>query len=477
MITNRETTVKLTEEGQIINKLVAKAKLAQQQIENYNQEQTNELVTAVSWALYKQENAEYLARFGVEETGMGKYEDKVIKNRRKTLGTLRDLLNPKAKSVGIIDVDEKTGITQIAKPLGVVGALTPVTNPSATPVNKTMMILKGRNAVILAPHPRGKKTCGEVVRLMHNELAKIKAPLDLIQYLNEPTKELTQELMSQVDLVVATGGQPMVRAAYSSGTPALGVGAGNAVVIIDTTADIESATDKIVSSKIFDYATSCSSENSLVIQEAIYDQVLDLLKQKGGYLVSPKEKESLQTVAFSDGHLFPGIVGQSPQIIASLAGIPIEQTKEVKFLMVEEEGIGKEHPFSGEKLSVILTLYKYGAFEEALDKVERIIKYEGMGHSCGIHSIDEDHILKLANRMKVSRILVNQAQCFGNGGNFDNGLNFTLTMGCGTWGGNSITENLSYKHFINISRLSRVIPDEIPTEEQLWGSYLIKYGE
>lgn len=467
----------MSENEKIIREMVEKARRAQKQIEDYGQEQVNEMVTAVAWAVYKKENAEYLAQLSVEETGMGNYEDKVTKNRRKTMGTLRDLLHPTAKSVGIIKVDEEKGITEIAKPVGVVGALTPVTNPAATPVNKTMMILKGRNAVILAPHPRAKETCGEVVRLMHQELAKVGAPLDLIQYLTEPTKELTQELMRQVDLVVATGGQAMVRAAYSSGTPALGVGAGNAVVIIDDTADIEDATDKIVLSKTFDYATSCSSENSLVIQDVIYDKVLDALKKKGGYLASPEEKEALQNAAFKDGHLYAGIVGQSPQTIASLAGLPQEKVRNARFFMVEEEGIGRDYPFSGEKLSVILTIYKYHNFEEALDKVERIIDYQGKGHSCGIHSSNEEHIIKLALRIKVSRILVNQAQCFGNGGNFDNGLNFTLTMGCGTWGGNSITENLSYKHFINISRLSRVIPEVIPTEEQLWGAYLKKYGE
>ena len=476
-MTIKEEAIGMFENEQIINELMARARAAQEQIENYSQEQVNELVTAVAWSLCKQENNEYLARLGVEESGMGKYEDKVTKNRRKTMGTLRDLLDPKAITVGIIDVDEEKGITQIAKPVGVVGALTPVTNPSATPVNKTMMILKGRNAVILAPHPRAKKTCGEVVRLMHHELAKIKAPLDLVQYLEGPSKELTQELMRQVDLVVATGGQPMVRAAYSSGTPALGVGAGNAVVIIDTTADIDDATTKIVLSKTFDYATSCSSENSLVIHESIYDQVLEALKRKGGYLTSPEEKKALQNLAFPDGHLYAGIVGQPTQAIASMAGIPLEAVKDTKFLIVEEEGIGRDCPFSGEKLSIILTVYKYREFEEALNMVERIIDYEGKGHSCGIHSTDDDHIVTLALRMKVSRILVNQAHCFGNGGNFDNGLNFTLTMGCGTWGGNSISENLSYKHFINVSRLSRVIPERMPTEEELWGAYLKKYGE
>ncbi len=464
----------MSENERIIKEMVARARRAQEQIEHYSQEQVNELVTAVAWALYKRANAEYLARLGVEETGMGKYEDKVMKNRRKTMGTLMDLLAPDAKSVGVIDINGKTGITQIAKPVGVVGALTPVTNPAATPVNKVMMILKGRNAVILAPHPRGKRTCAETVRLMRGELSKVKAPDDLIQFIGEPTKELTQELMRQVDLVVATGGQPMVRAAYSSGTPALGVGAGNAVVIIDPTADIDAATDKIIASKTFDYATSCSSENSLVIHESIYDKVMDSLRRKGGYLTSPEEKKALQKTAFKDGHINAGIVGQAPQVIASQTGIGI---RGARFIIVEEEGIGKEFPFSGEKLSIILTVYKYGEFEKALDTVERILDYEGKGHSCGIHSTDEDHIIALAERMKVSRILVNQAQAFGNGGNFDNGLNFTLTMGCGTWGGNSINENLSYRHFINITRLSRVIPGAVPSEEQLWGAYLEKYGE
>jgi sulfoacetaldehyde dehydrogenase len=361
--------------------------------------------------------------------------------------------------------------------MGVIGAITPVTNPVATAINNMMVVLKGGNAVILASHPSAKKTGMEVVRLVREEMAKVKAPLDLVQTVEQPSKDLSQEIMRQADTVIATGGSVMVRAAYSSGKPALGVGQGNAVVIIDPSADIDSAVDKIFAGKTFDYATSCSSESSIVVQESIYDQVIEKFKAKGSYLVSQQEKEKLQETVWKDGAINGKVVCRSPESIASLAGIASEEALKSKCFLVEEEGIGKEYPFSGEKLTVILSVYKYSHFDEALDIVNRITSYQGRGHSCGIHTTTEENITKLALSAKVSRIMVNQVQAFGNGGFFNNGLPFTLTMGCGSWGGNSTTENLNYKHFINICRLARPITENRPTDEQLWGDYLKKYGD
>lgn len=461
-----------------VAELMARARCAQQLIENYSQDQVNELVTAVAWACYKRENAERLARLAIEDTGLGRYEDKVIKNQRKTFGTLRDLLDPQARSVGVIRDDPQAGLTLIAKPMGVVAALCPSTNPSATPINKTMMILKGRNAAVLAPSPKGTKTCELVVELVREQFRKIGAPLDLVQMLPPPpSKELTAELMRQADFVVVTGSQNNVRAAYSSGTPAIGVGAGNVPAIIDRSADLARAARNIKMSKTFDYATSCSSENSVLIPDAIYGEALAALKAQGGYLLDPLQKAQLESVMFFEGKLSPKITAQSPQTIARIAGFTDPGAAEAEFFMVEESGVGEAYPFSGEKLSVVLTLYRYGTFDDAVALAQRILDHSGMGHSVGIHSTDPAHAERLARELKVVRVLVNQPHSFNNGGAFDNGLNFTLTMGCGSWAKNSISENLSYKHFLNVTHLVRTIPSNEPTEEALFGAYLAKVGQ
>lgn len=463
---------------QRVAEYVARARAAQQIYERCSQQQVDEAVAAVGWAGYK--NAEVLARLAIDETGMGNYADKVSKNRRKTLGTMRDLKG--AKSVGVIREDPARGITEIAKPVGVVAAFTPVTNPGATVINNVMIVLKGGNAVILAPHPKGEKTCATFVALSRQVLARVGVPDDLVQYVSlaasskDESKRRAQELMQQVDLVLVTGGPANVRMAYSSGTPALGVGVGNAVVIVDETADIERAANKIVHSKTFDCATSCSSENALVIQANVYDAVLRALEARGGYLVSGNEKARLQTAMWKGAELSRSVVAQPAATIASQAGLTTDAARQSRFLMVEEEGIGKAFLFSGEKISPVLAVYRYTRFEDALDKVTRILDYQGKGHSCGIHSNNEDHITRLARTAKVSRVLVNQAHCIGNGGDFANGLDFTLSLAAGTWGGNSTCDNITYRHLFNITRLARPIPATVPSEQELWGDYVAKYG-
>lgn len=457
--------------------MIERAHRAQRAIEHYTQEQANELVTAAAWAGYKREHAERLARLAVDETGMGRYEDKVAKIQRKTFGTLRDLLDPQAVSVGVIRAERERGLTYLAKPVGVVAALIPSTNPAATLINKTMMILKGRNAVILAPSPKSAKTCALAVELIRRELQNVGAPLDLVQILPEPiAKEPTNELMRRCDLVVATGSQSNVRAAYRSGTPAIGVGAGNVPVIVEAGADIDDAAEKIARSKTFDYATSCSSENSLLIDASIYEPTLDALRRNGGYLLSPAQKERLARVMFVGDKLSPQIVAQAPRKIAQLAGFDDPAALDAEFFLVEEDGIGQEYPFCGEKLSVVLTVYRFTTFDEAIEKTARILETSGAGHSCGIHTSDESHIARLAAAMKVVRVIVNQSHCFANGGSFDNGLGFTLTMGCGTWAKNSISENLSYKHFLNTTHVVRLVPAREPSEQELFGAYWAKHG-
>lgn len=457
-----------------ITDLMERARSAQASFETYGQRRVDDVVAAAAWAIYRPDRARALAEISVRDTGLGNVTDKVTKNQRKTMGTLRDLTGQ--PSVGVISEDPVTGITEYAKPAGVVAAVCPSTNPAATPANKTMMALKGRNAVIISPSPKGASTCALLVRYMHEELARIGAPQDLVQFLPHPTKELTAELMHQADLVVVTGSQRNVRQAYSSGTPAIGVGAGNAPVIVEADADLGAAAAKIKQSKVFDYATSCSSENSVHINAGVYDQMIEALRRQGGYLCDAGEKRRLQAVMWPDGRLSPQVIAQPPGKIAALAGIDSPQARAASFFMVAEEGVGPDYPFSGEKLSVVLTVYRYSDLDGALDRIQALLDFQGAGHSCGIHTASDNLARQVAERLRVARVLVNQAHCFGTGGGFDNGLNFTLTMGAGTWAGNSISENLNYRHFLNITRLARVIPPQEPSEEQLWGRYLQTYG-
>lgn len=454
--------------AEYVAELMARARKAQAIADNYTQEKVDELVKAVAWAAAKDENAQKIARLAIDESQLGYYEGKYIKVTKKVKGALRDIKDE--KSVGIIERNEKKGLIKIAKPVGVIGALVPCTNPEATPVVKAMFALKGRNAIVFSPHPRTKKTNKLIVDLMRDALKKHGAPEDLILTVETPTLDISNEVMKQCDLVVATGGSPMVKAAYSSGKPAYGVGTGNAVVVVDETANIEEAAKKIMISKTFDYATSCSADNSLVIQEGIYDKLVDALIKEGGYLVSAEEKVKLQNTIWVDGHLNPDIIAQSPQKIAGLAGISIGEDR--KFIMVPETGMGKDYPFSGEKLSPVVTLYKYGTFEDAVAKVNTITNFMGKGHSCGIHSYNEDHIMQLAMNTKTSRMMVRQATSAANSGNWDNGMPFTLTLGCGTWGGNITSENVTWKHFINVTWVSSPIEPVIPTDEELFGDIM-----
>ena len=468
----------LTADLDLIEAYRSRAHAAQVRFEAYDQDAVDEVVTAVSWAGYH--NAETLGRLGFDETGLGIVADKIAKIRRKTLGTLRDLTG--APSVGVVRVDERRGITEIAKPVGIVAAITPVTNPAATPVNNIMIALKGRNAIILAPHPAADRTCAAVVECVHRELDKVGAPRDLVQHFSlkaadkAASRDRGAALMREADLVLATSGLGNVEAAYSSGTPALGVGRGNVSVIVDQTADLEDAAAKIAQSKCFDHATSCSSENALLIDETVYDRMLAALAALGGYLVTPAEKARLQETMWIDGALNRAVVAQSVETIGHLAGLGNEAARRARFLMVEETGVGPDHPFSGEKLSPVLTLYRYTTFDDALETLAGILHYQGKGHSCGIHSSDERHILALAHAMPVARVLVNQAHCIGNGGDFANGLDFTLSMGAGTWGSNSTCDNITYTHLLNVTRLARPVPPRKPTEDELWGDYLRQYG-
>lgn len=461
------------EVAETIGSLVARARDAQREYETYDQRRVDDVVDAVAWAIVEPGRARTLADLAVSDTGLGNADDKYAKNRRKTMGTLRDLQGQ--RSVGVTAELPDLGLTEYAKPMGVVAAVCPSTNPAATPANKTLMALKAGNAVILSPSPKGASTCRLLVEYIHQQLAKVGAPADLVQSIDRPSKQLTYELMGQADFVVVTGSQKNVRAAYSSGTPAIGVGVGNAPVLVDADADLADAAAKIAASKTFDYATSCSSENSVHLHDRVYDAALDALRAEGGYLLDSDERARLQAAMWPDDKLSPKVTAQSPEAIAELAGVDVPDG--TRFLMVEEDGYGPDHPFSGEKLSVVLAVYRWSDLDDAITRIQSILDFQGAGHSCGIHTRSDERARRVAERLRVARVLVNQAHAIGNGGSFDNGLGFTLTMGAGTWAGNSISENLSYRHFLNTTRLARVIPPREPSEDDLFGHYLRTYGE
>ena len=461
-------------EKKTIAKLVQRARAAMELFADADQARVDEAVTAVAWAIYKPDRARELAELAVKDTGLGNVESKIIKNTRKTFGCLRDLM--RVKTVGPIEDIPEKGLVKYAKPVGVVAAVTPSTNPAATPLNKAMFALKGRNAVIIAPSPTGVNTTTLTVDYMRAELENIGLPADLVQVLSAPvTKVLTQELMNAADLVVVTGSQNNVRRAYSSGTPAIGVGAGNVPVVIDETADLASAAEKICASKIFDNSTSCSSESSVIILDKVFDEAIEALKNAGGYLCSAEEKESVRETLWIDGHLNRHVIAKDANILAEKFGLG-DGAAEAKFFMVEEAGVDPKSKFVDEKLSLVLTIYRAKDIDEVISQLRSILDVCGKGHSVGIHTETPDHAKRLAEEIDVVRVLVNQAHTFGNGGSFDNGLNFTLSMGCGTWGGNSITDNLNYTNFINITHLVKTIPEDKPSEEDLFGGHWAKFG-
>jgi len=471
-----ETPVAPTLAKETVSGLVARARAAQRIFERSTQAQLDDAVTAVGWAIMKPAQNQALAEIAVRDTGLGVVADKALKNHRKTLGLLRDLAG--AKSTGVVAEYPESGITEIARPIGVIAAVVPSTNPGATPANNIINALKCGNAVILAPSPKGRSTAALLLSYVHRALERIGAPADLVQQLPDPiTRELTNELMKQCDLVVVTGSQNNVRAGYSSGTPCLGVGLGNVAVIVDESADLSDAAAKIMSSKIFDHATSCSSENSVIIHEKVYDRMIAALAAEGGALLTPTEKETLQTAMFPGGRLSPAITAQPVKKICAVAGLTRPALVNAKCLMVEEAGTGSTHPFSGEKLSPVLTIYRARDFDHAFNIMRGIYDYQGNGHSCGIHTKNAAQVARLGQEMTVCRVIVNQAHAIANGGSFDNGLPFSLSMGCGSWGRNSISDNLNYRHFMNVTRIVRPIPPREPTLEDVFGPYWKKHGK
>ena len=456
-----------------IEVLINRSREAQKQIENYTQEQVDELIRAMVWSVAKPGMAEEIAQFTVDETQLGNYDGKFLKIQRKTRATLMDIIDD--KSVGILEEDPERAIVKIAKPMGVIGALSPSTNPEATPVIKSIHAIKGRNSIIVAPHPRAKLTNKKICDLMREAIVKCGAPADLVQAIEIPSLELTNELMAQCDRVLATGGGAMVNAAYSSGTPALGVGVGNAVITVDETADLDDASEKIRISKTLDLAASCSSDNSVILVDSIYDEMISKLKEKGGFLVNEEQKQKLkETLWDEEGHLNTAIVAQPAEKIADMAGIEIPEG--TGFYIVPETGWGKDFPFSGEKLSVIMALYRADNIEHAIELTNNIQAYQGQGHSCGIYSNSGENIMKLANSTKTSRVMVNQPQAASNSGNLWNGMRQTFSLGCGSWGGNGTNNNISWRDLINETWVSKPLSQtkDLMSDEELFGDVMNK---
>ncbi len=471
-----------TEDYRVVAAMIEKARAAQAVAATWDQARIDEVCLAVGWAVYNDENIRVMARAAVDETGMGVYEDKLTKHKNKVLGVLRDIRT--ARSVGLIERDEARGIMKFAKPVGVIGALAPVTNPTATPSSNGLSILKGRNAVIFAPHPKAKGASKLACDFMRAALKRVGAPEDLVQCIEEPSIDRTGELMRQVDLVVATGGGPMVKAAYSSGTPAYGVGPGNAVQLLAEDADPADAAAKIAVSKAFDNATSCSSENSVVAHEAVYGAFVAAMKEKGAYLCTAEEKARLRSWIWpvgKDGQeaLNPKVIARTALVIAEGAGIAVPAG--TKILMVEAElprkGGAAPEKWAQEKISPVLALWKCPSFELGLEAVVLITDACGTGHSSGLFSWNDAYIRRMGETMRSSRIMVRQGMASGNGGTFANGMPSTVTLGCGTWGGNITSENIHWKHFINVTWLSLPLPMSRPSDEETFGALWAKYGK
>jgi len=448
-----------------IDQYLKRARIAQAEFETYSQEQVDGVVKTIGKTVFN--NAEYLAGIAVAETGMGNVADKTVKNKNKASiiwNSLRD-----KKSVGIIERDSEAGIVKIAKPMGVVAAITPCTNPIVTPMSNAMFALKGRNAIIITPHHKAVQCSSDAVFLINTELSRLGAPKNLIQILDQQSRENTRALISRADVVIAPGGAGMVNAAYSSGRPAFGVGAGNVQCIIDRDADFHDAVPKIIAGRIFDNGIICSGEQSVIVPEERHEEILEEFTKNGAYIVSDAgEKEAFRNAIFIDGALNRHALGQPVQTVAKLAGVDVPE--DTRVILIEADSHGKGDILSKEKMCPVLAVYRYHDFAEAVEIAGANLETDGKGHSVAIHSNSAENIEYAAEKLCVSRFVVNQSCASSAGGSFFNGLAPTNTLGCGSWGHNSISENLNYNHLINVSRIAYHMPDNhVPTEEELWG--------
>ena len=456
-----------------VEAIVARARAAQMRYEQGgSQDRYDRAAAAVAWAIMEPERNRTLAELAVETTGLGNVPDKIIKNHRKTLGVMHDIKG--AVTYGVMADDPATGITEIARPKGVVGAIVPSTNPAATPANNIINAIKCGNAIVVAPSPKGVACSALLIEYIHAEFAKIGEDPALVQMIPPPgSKEKTQALMEGCDMIVCTGSQNNVHRAQTAGTPAVAVGAGNVTVIVDETADLAAASEKIRASKCFDNATSCSSENAVVVVDAVYDAFIDAMANAGGALVD--DEAGIVAKLWPDGHLNRHVIAQDADKMIAALGLDVPEGTE--YVAVPTSGIGPDHPLSGEKLSRVLALYRAADFDAAVATTLEIQSYMGAGHSVGLHSTDAARAHVLATSIPTSRVIVNQAHTFATGGSFTNGMPFSLSMGCGTWGGNSVNDNVNYRHFMQSTKIIREIPSREPRLEDIFSDYWSAAGQ
>ncbi|MGH9416693.1 MAG: aldehyde dehydrogenase family protein [Terriglobales bacterium] len=466
MAANPHTIRSLTDaERETADELLRRARQAMRDIAPLDERAVNRLCQAIAWVTSNETTAQSLADMTVAETGMG---ESVPSRRLKALGILRDVL--RQKSMGVIEEIPEKGIVKYGKPAGVLAVLIPVTSPVVTPVGNALYALKCKDAAIFCPHPASRKTTGEVIRLMRRALEREGVNPDVFQVTERPSVPLSQALMAACDLTIATGGQNMVRAAYSSGKPAYGVGAGNATIVVDETADVADAARLIRISKTNDHGSGCSADGNLLADSRIYDALLAALEREGGYRLSPRECEQVRSVYWDgDGHRTAATIARSAATVAKLAGFELPAGK--TFLIAETGGIGRHNLFSTEKLGTVLAMFGFHGFDEALAMVGQIFETGGKGHSCGIYSFSDEHIHRLALAAPVSRMMVRQPQSKSNAGTFTNGMPMTSSMGCGIWGGNISNDNIALKHYMNVTWVSRPIPEDRPPDAELFGEF------
>ena len=439
--------------AQELTKRIEQLREAQKQFATFSQEQVDEIFRQA--ALAANHNRIKLAKMAVEETGMGIVEDKVIKNNFAAEYIYNQYKN--MKTCGVLEEDKTSGITKVAEPIGVISAIVPTTNPTSTAIFKCLIALKTRNAIIISPHPRAKNSTIEAARVVLEAAVKAGAPEGIIGWIDQPSVELSQNVMRESDIILATGGPAMVKAAYSSGRPALGVGAGNTPAIIDETAHIKMAVNSILLSKTFDNGVICASEQSIVVLEQVYDEVKKELAERGAYILKGEEIDKVRSIILNEkGGLNADMVGQSAYKIARMAGVNVPES--AKVLVGEVTSVELEEPFSHEKLSPVLAMYKATSFEDALNKADRLIELGGMGHTSILYTDqvkNRDRILTFGERMKTARTLINMPAAQGAIGDlFNFKLAPSLTLGCGSWGGNSVSENVGPKHLINVKSIA-----------------------
>lgn len=456
-----------------ITEMLSRGRQAQAIVERWTQEQVDGAVAAAGWAVFEESRARRLTALAHEETALGEAEETYIRYRRRVLGTLRDLQG--VKTVGVVEEDASCRIRKFAKPVGLIAALTPTTAPTAAVAQNALMALKTRNAIIFCPHPWARRAAAAVAEVLQHALARIDAPTDLVQCVEMPDREKSSQLMAGADLILAAGGEGVVQRAYTSGTPAYGAGTGNAVVIVEETADVADACTRIFHGKSFDNGTSCSAESSLLIAESLWERTLGCFQAMPTYLCDPSETQRLCALMWPDGKtLARAVVGKRADHIARLAGIIVPPGTRV--LLVAPEGHPGIDAFSGEKLCPVLALWRFSAFDDAVSQVDRLTRLSGRGHSCGIFTRRQDRVVALADAVRLTRLMVNQSTGTGNSGDFANGMPFTTALCCGTWGGSHLSGNVTWRHLLNYTWVSELVPEREADPDALFAEHWARYG-